>query len=80
MEKKPPRTPVGMNNPMQNPLATRMTAGKPLVSRRKPAMPEAPVAAPTGVRKQRKPVGNPMNPMNPMNPTMGKNKPKRGMY
>ena len=74
MERKPPRTPVGMNNPMQNPLATRMMAGKPLVSRRKPAMPEAPAAAPMGVRKQRKPAGSPMNPM------MGKNKPKRGMY
>jgi len=65
MEKKPLGTPVGMGNPM---------TGKPLVSRRKPAMPEAPVAAPMGVRKPRKPAGNPMNPM------MGKNKPKRGMY
>lgn len=79
MEKKPLKTPVG--NPMprgqmnvQDPMATRMMAGKPLVSRRKPAMPEAPVAAPMGGRKPRKPVGNPMNPM------MGKNKPKRGMY
>lgn len=62
-----------MNNPMQNPLATRMMAGKPLVSRRRKAMQEAamPPVTPTGGRKPRKPAGNPM---------MGSGKPKRGMY
>lgn len=64
---------------MAKPLVAKVkpavaSMGKPMVSRRKSATPEAPVAAPMGVRKPNKPAGNPMNPM------MGKNNSKRGMY
>ena len=58
MEKKPLKTPMGtgMNNPMprgqmnvQDPMATRMMVGKPMVSRRQPT------AAPMSAQPKPKP-------------------------